>query len=60
MTTAAKTTKVVIEAYGEACEVVMVTGSVIGYLKQNGFYEAKMLGANYGTLGNAKGSFIIK
>jgi hypothetical protein len=60
MTTAAKTTTIIIEAYGEAHEVVTITGSVLNYLKGEGFYGAQMLGKDYGTLGNAKGSFIIK
>ena len=53
-------TTVSIETFNGTSKVVTINGSVLNYLKNEGYKNAQILGANFGTLGNGKGSFFLK
>ncbi len=55
------TTKTIsIETFNGTSKVVKTNGSILQTLKNEGYFNAQILGSNFGTLGNGKGSFYIK
>lgn len=49
-----------IETFNNTSKVVKTNGSVLQALKNEGYPNAQIFGAKFGSLGNGKGSFFVK
>lgn len=49
-----------IETFNNTSKVIKTNGSILSALKKEGYPNAQILGAQFGSLGNGKGSFWIK